>query len=74
MGRRKQSAFDRATRHDDYVNPLTGIGDYNRDKLLGGRLAGGLDFIVREFSQKDAEARWRGSDVGCRLIEAIPMR
>ena len=72
MGRRKQTAFDRAERLDDYVNPLTGVGDYAHDKMLGGRSAGGLDVIVREFTQRDSEARWRGSDLGCRLIEAIP--
>jgi len=77
MARRKATAFDRAARidafrDDDYVNPVTGIGDYTRDKVLGGRYAGAMDFIVREFTQRDAEARWRGSDLGSRLIEAIP--
>lgn len=72
MARRKATAFDRAVRQDDYVNELTGIGDYSRDRMYGGRAAGALDFIVREFNQRDAEARWRGSDLGCRLIEAIP--
>src|SRR6185295_691356 len=72
MARRKQSAFDRANRQDDYVNTLTGIGDHSRDRMLGGRQYGALDFFVREFTQVDAEARWRGSDLGCRLVEAIP--
>jgi phage-related protein (TIGR01555 family) len=72
MGRRKTTAFDRAERLDDYVNPYTGIGDYTRDRMMGGRQAGALDIIVREFTQRDAEARWRGSDLGCRLVEAIP--
>lgn len=72
MGRRKATAFDRANRADGYVNQYTGIGDYNKDRMLGGRLGGMLDFVVREFTQADAEARWRGSDLGCRLIEAIP--
>lgn len=72
MGRRKASAFDRAQRTDDYVNPYTGIGDYNRDKMLGGRLGGSLDFVVRQFTQREAEDRWRGSDLGGRIIEAIP--
>jgi phage-related protein (TIGR01555 family) len=72
MGRRKQSAFDRAERQDDYVNTLTGIGDYSRDRMMGGRQYGALDFFVREFTQTDCEARWRGNDLGCRLVEAIP--
>ncbi len=60
-----------AERLDDYVNRLTGVGDYNQDKTLGGSRYG-LDFMVRFISSVDAENRWRGSDVGGRIIETIP--
>lgn len=60
-----------AERIDDYVNRLTGIGDYLQDKSLGGSRFG-LEFMVRFISAVDAEDRWRGSDVGGAIVEAIP--
>ncbi len=56
---------------DGFKNELTGIGDWNRDKMLGGR-QGGPDFNVYLLSGVDCENRWRGSDLGGRIIETIP--
>lgn len=69
----RQDVFDLDgdERFDDYVNPLTGIGDWMQDKSFGGR-QGGLDFVVRYLSVYDCEARWRGSDLGGRIIETVP--
>jgi hypothetical protein len=41
--------------------------------MLGGRHDGDLDFFARDYiTNQSAEDRWRGSDIGCRLVEAIP--
>lgn len=56
---------------DGYVNTLTGIGDWTRDKTLGGML-GGPTFEVRLLSSIDCENRWRSSDLGGRIVETIP--
>jgi phage-related protein (TIGR01555 family) len=56
---------------DGYRNQLTGLGDPNRDKTFGGRL-GGVDFLVRFINGNEAEDRWRGSDLGSRIVERIP--
>jgi hypothetical protein len=56
---------------DGYRNELTGIGTWERDKSLGGR-RGGMGFELNFVSQVAAEERWRGSDLGARLIETIP--
>lgn len=56
---------------DGFKNELTGIGDFSRDKALGGR-RGGLSFEVNFISHVAAEDRWRGSDLGGRLIETVP--
>ncbi len=56
-------------RLDDYRNELTGVGAL-RDKTLGG--AAGLKFDVPLLSGQDCEDRWRGSDLGGRIVETIP--
>lgn len=56
---------------DDYVNPYTGIGDWTQDKMYGGSQAG-LGFVVQFISAVGAENRWRGSDLGARIVETIP--
>lgn len=56
---------------DGFKNELTGIGDWLRDKTMGGK-QGGLDFEVRFLSGNSCENRWRGSDLGARLVETIP--
>lgn len=60
-----------AERLDDYINNTTGIGDYLQDKTLGGNRYG-LQFMVRFITAVDAEDRWRGSDLGGRIVETIP--
>ena len=56
---------------DGFRNELTGIGTWEKDKALGGR-RGGMSFELNFISQVAAESRWRGSDLGARLIETIP--
>lgn len=68
---RKDGDPELAARIDDYVNRLTGLGDYLQDKVLGGSMYG-LDFTMRYISGYDAESRWRGSDLGARIVETIP--
>lgn len=51
---------------DGFRNLLTGIGDPTRDKTLG------TDFLVRYVTGAECEDRWRGSDLGGRIIETIP--
>ncbi len=60
-----------AERIDDYVNRLTGVGDYLQDKTLGGSRYG-LEFMVRFLCSAECEDRWRGSDMGGRIVETIP--
>lgn len=69
--RQRAEREGRLDRLDGWKNELTGIGDFSRDKTLGGR-AGGLDFEVNFLSNVAAEARWRGSDLGARIVETIP--
>lgn len=65
LGEMRQSLFD------GYVNNMTGLGDWLRDKSLGGS-ALGPDFLVRVISGTESEDRWRGSDLGARIVETIP--
>lgn len=58
-------------RADGYKNELTGIGNWMRDKTLGGK-EGGPDFITRFLSNYECEVRWRGSDLGARIVETVP--
>lgn len=58
-------------RADGFVNELTGIGHWLRDKTFGGKQTG-LDFELTVLANIDAELRWRGSDVGHRVVEVIP--
>lgn len=60
-----------AERIDDYVNRLTGVGDYLQDKTLGGSRYG-LEFMVKFLCSAECEDRWRGSDMGGRIVETIP--
>lgn len=62
---------ERRDRFDGYVNPLTLIGDHLSDKVYGG-LRGNLPFQPAFLSSAEIEARWSGSDLGARIIEAIP--
>lgn len=66
-----QQRLDEKYALDGYVNFLTGLGDFNRDKTLGGQ-RGGPNFCVDLMSGYDAENRWRGSDLGGRIVETIP--
>ena len=68
---RKEGRLDSAEAYDGFVNTLTGIGDWTRDKALGGA-RGGLDFQVNLMSGIAAQNRWRGSDLGARVVETIP--
>lgn len=56
---------------DGFVNPLTGMGDPNRDKTLAGSSLG-PQFVVTLISGPEAESLWRGSDLGARIVEQIP--
>lgn len=56
---------------DGFKNVLTGIGDFMRDKTFGGN-PNGPDFEVQLMSGTEIENRWRGSDLGGRIVETIP--
>lgn len=71
MERRVADRADERERLDGWKNELTGVGDFMRDKSLGGR-RGGLEFEVNLVTNVAAEARWRGSDLGARVVETIP--
>lgn len=58
-------------RGDGYRNELTGIGHWLKDKTFGGNEFG-LQFDLVPISNVEAEARWRGSDLGYRIVEVIP--
>lgn len=62
---------EKRDRFDGYVNPLTLIGEHGADKVFGG-VPGSLPFIPAFLSGTQIEARWSGSDLGGRIIEAIP--
>lgn len=74
--RREQAAPAAATRHDGeqrrgdgWINALTGIGLSTRDKRLA---EGRLKFEVALLTQPQAEALWRGDDMGARIVETLP--
>lgn len=56
---------------DGFRNELTGLGDPTRDKRFGGR-TNGPSFDVVQLVGVEAESRWRGSDLGARIVEDIP--
>ncbi len=56
---------------DGYTNLLTGIGDFTRDKTYGGQMSG-PDFLPRFLTGAQCENRWRGSDLGGRVVETLP--
>lgn len=60
-----------ATQLDGYVNELSGIGDWNSDKRFGGNESG-LSFLTRFVTGTEIEERWRGSDLGGRIVESKP--
>jgi uncharacterized protein len=60
-----------AERLDLFKNELTGIGDWLRDKSFGGKQFG-PDFVVQFLSGAECQQRWRGSDLGARIVETIP--
>lgn len=59
-------------RQDGYRNNLTGFGDPAQDKTLGGNMYGRVPFVVNLISGVEAEDRWRGSDLGGRIVETVP--
>lgn len=61
----------RESRMDAYRNELTSIGYWLKDKTYGGRQGGPL-FEVDFITNIAAENRWRGSDLGGRIVETIP--
>ena len=69
--KRAMERLDEREHFDAYVNALTGIGDWTKDKTFGG-LQGGLEFALVPVVSVAAEARWRGSDLGARIVETIP--
>lgn len=71
INRRAIERLDEKDNFDAYVNAITGIGDWNRDKTFGGQ-RGGLSFEVNIIPAIAAEGRWRGSDLGGRVVEAVP--
>lgn len=68
---RKIARWDEMERWDGYVNELTGIGSWLKDKTLGGQM-NGPSFLARLLSGAECEQRWRGSDLGGRIVETIP--
>lgn len=56
---------------DGYQNRLTGIGDPSRDKTYGGRW-NGPEFYNQFLTGWEMQERWRGSDLGARIVEEIP--
>lgn len=56
---------------DGFVNTLTGIGDWSRDKTFGGNQTGPM-FQVQMLAGTECKNRWRGSDLGGRVVETIP--
>ena len=56
---------------DGFVNELSGLGTTWADKTRGG-LAGGPRFALYRLNSVEAEARYRGSDLGRGIVEKIP--
>lgn len=56
---------------DGFVNELTGAGVPGFDKSMGGRW-NGPRFHVRLFSGVECADRWRGSDLGKKIVETLP--
>ncbi len=56
---------------DGFLNQITGVGDVTRDKTMAGQI-GGPSFIVNLLTGVECENRWRGSDLGGRIIETLP--
>lgn len=69
--RARSERLDNRERLDAFKNELTGVGDFLRDKTLGGKL-GGPDFVLNLISRTAARDRWRGSDLGARIVETVP--
>lgn len=55
---------------DGFVNEITGIGSVTRDKTMAGQI-GGPSFVVNLLSGVECENRWRGSDLGGRIVETL---
>jgi phage-related protein (TIGR01555 family) len=68
---RQAARLDEMEHFDSFKNTLTGIGDFLRDKTLGGR-QGGPEFEVVLPSGVVCKNLWRGSDLGKRIVETIP--
>src|ERR1700690_3126301 len=56
---------------DAFVNCLTGIGDWTKDKTFGGS-ATGPRLQVSVLPGNECEDRWRGSDIGSNFVESVP--
>ena len=67
---RYDAGFAAAVDLDGYSNELTGIGNYLYDKTRGG--ANGIGMDVHRFTGVEAETRYRGSDLGARVVGVIP--
>jgi phage-related protein (TIGR01555 family) len=59
-------------RLDAFINEMTGVGDFNRDKTMGGQPDGVLRVNLRFLSGAACRDRWRGTDLGSRIVEQIP--
>lgn len=66
-----QDPWEGAFHQDGFKNELTGIGDFLRDKTKGNK-SGALEFLVTFLTAHECAARWRGSDLGNRIVETIP--
>lgn len=60
-----------AARLDGYVNGVTGLGDPNVDKAMGG-LPGGPSFVLYRMNGRECEARYRGDDIGRNAVDKYP--
>ena len=65
------TALKGVVKADGYQNTLTGVGDPTRDKTFGGRF-NGPDFVNQLLTGWECQERWRGSDLGGRMVETIP--
>lgn len=71
MRNRALARADEREAWDGFRNELTSIGSWLKDKTFGGNQFG-PDFDLKLIPNFIAESRWRGSDLGARVIETIP--
>lgn len=68
----RKGKADRWLHLDGFANQLTGLGAWETDKVYGGKQQG-PDFRVDFLTGPECSDRWRGSDLGGRIVEQIPM-